>query len=347
MARLSFEVVKSDFRDKGYTLNKLSTGYQVFKLGQSHRFANLTEATAWLSSKQISERTDNEILGDLWEAEIDALEDEQLEDDINDSDLVELNEIQEQLQKTDETQRVINHPIDAEKHIDGTLPEIKETKQYIDNRRPAFQFDDSEESAVLTDEQKYAEMDAFNAALDKEVIEKWNAYCDEVEAENKRIEAEDSELVAETLTILNGEDLEVEKVENAIGSGYLIDMFLVAFNVKLTATVIELYCYELSREIDKGNNFTPVNEFDKLGTEAMNLGFDANVTLYKPIYKYEDCVPGWWFDIVNYCIYAIQPILNTVLLEEIYSQSQDWFYDTEKHQVFDQNDYHKCHHAVV
>ncbi|MEH2200217.1 hypothetical protein [Nostoc sp.] len=135
-------------------------------------------------------------------------------------------------------------------------------------------------------------------------------------------------------------------------SNYILKMFLLAFNVKLTATTIELYCAEISKASDSHLEYKLVNEADKLGTNAMYLGFDANSLFSNTYCGYSDDMPEFFLNAVNNCILLIQPILkalksfeviaspiaettfdfNTrIMLEEMYREPMPtWYWDTCK-----------------
>ncbi|HYX16471.1 MAG TPA: hypothetical protein VE944_19310 [Nostoc sp.] len=116
---------------------------------------------------------------------------------------------------------------------------------------------------------------------------------------------------------------------NTQESHYVINMFLIAFNVKLTATVIELYCAEISKECDDRSIGHPEIKPDLIGTAAMYLGFDANDLFSNAYCGYADDMPGWWFDCLNICTNIIQPIIANYALELLADELPlpDWFSD--------------------
>ncbi|MEH1821917.1 MAG: hypothetical protein V7L31_23030 [Nostoc sp.] len=73
------------------------------------------------------------------------------------------------------------------RHLADTFSKLAEIA--LDRRIASIKPVDIDEMAVITDEQKYAEMEAFSAQVDKEAEEKWNEYCEEVRYENEEGEA--------------------------------------------------------------------------------------------------------------------------------------------------------------
>ncbi|QKQ76360.1 hypothetical protein [Nostoc sp. TCL240-02] len=139
-----------------------------------------------------------------------------------------------------------------------------------------------------------------------------------------------------------------------------IQMLLLAFNVKLTTTVIELYCAEISQDASLTGNRVLEICADDLGTEAMYLGFQCNELLGRLLELTENEDLGWEIiSCINYCTNEIQPILrnntpcewddfneseesfNTrIALEEMYRLPMPmWYWDTDRYTLCSHEDY--------
>ncbi|MEH2140118.1 hypothetical protein [Nostoc sp.] len=149
-------------------------------------------------------------------------------------------------------------------------------------------------------------------------------------------------------------------------SNITIDMFLLAFNIKLTVAVIEIYCAEMSKDFSGKGLHPEMVVVDDLGTKAMWLANNADDLMQQLLELEDESFLGYGiYEWINASVDTIQPMLkddsfgafcnaleateseeefnNRIVLEKMYHQPmQLWYWDTSSNRLLDRDSYLDC-----